>query len=184
MQYQIRKMEATIDIPTYLEEYVDIPTFLECCKACPNYGGKWSCPPYDFDVEAYWRQFERLNIYGTQLMYGEEMVNRTYSKEELDQILKETLEAEKRKLAAQMEILEREHPGSRALSAGSCILCKSCRRREGKPCCRPDQMRYSIESLGGNVGKTTSKLLHVELEWMEENRLPRYFTLINGLLIP
>ena len=70
MQYQIRKMEATIDIPTYLEKYVDIPTFLECCKACPNYEKKWSCPPYDFDVEAYWKQFDRLNIYGTQLIYG------------------------------------------------------------------------------------------------------------------
>ena len=111
------------------------------------------------------------------------MVNRTYTKEEVDQILKETLEVEKVRLAARMQELEEEHPGSRALSAGSCILCQRCRRKDGKPCCRPEQMRYSIESLGGNVGKTTSELLHVELEWMEENRLPRYFTLINGLLL-
>ena len=45
-------------------------------------------------------------------------------------------------------------------------------------------MRYSIESLGGNVGKTASKLLGVELMWMEEKKLPAYFVLVNGLLLP
>ena len=43
-------------------------------------------------------------------------------------------------------------------------------------------MRYSIESLGGNVGLTISKLLKLELEWIEEGKLPNYFILVSGLL--
>lgn len=184
MNYTIKKLEAQIDIPTYLEEYVDIPTFLECCRACPNYERTWSCPPYDFDVEAYWRRFARLKIFGTRLVFGKEETERAYTKEELDHILKETLGKEKERLSWEMEKREKEIPGSVALSAGSCSYCQSCTRPEGKACRQPERMRYSIEALGGNVGKTTSQLLGVELEWMEENRLPRHFTLINGLLIP
>ena len=45
-------------------------------------------------------------------------------------------------------------------------------------------MRYSVESLGGNVGLTVQKLLHLHLEWIEENRLPHHFILVNGLLLP
>lgn len=183
--YEIKKLEAQpIDIPTYLDEYVDIPTFLECCKACPNFGTTWSCPPYDFDVEAFWNRYSTLKLYGTQLIYTEEAVNRRYTKEEADRILEETLKPEKLALSKEMEVLEKQNPGSQALSAGSCILCKDCARTQGNPCRHPDSMRYSIESLGGNVGKTTSRLLGIELEWMEENRLPHYFTLINGLLLP
>ena len=54
----------------------------------------------------------------------------------------------------------------------------------GKPCRFQDKMRYSIESLGGNVGKTVTKYLKQELQWVEEGKLPEYFMLIYGLLIP
>ena len=43
-------------------------------------------------------------------------------------------------------------------------------------------MRYSIESLGGDVGKTTKDLLGLELKWMTEGRMPEHFILVNGLL--
>ena len=43
-------------------------------------------------------------------------------------------------------------------------------------------MRYSIEALGGNVGKTVHDLLGIELEWIEEGKVPSYFVLVGGLL--
>ncbi len=184
MRYQTKKLEGGIDIPTYLKEYVDIPTFLECCKACPNYGNLWSCPPYDFDVEDYWRQFAYIQVYATQILFDREDTQRTYDSCELQQIMEEILGKEKARLAGWMEQKEKEYPGSRALSAGSCMLCASCCRKEKQPCRHPERMRYSIESLGGNVGKTASKLLGVELMWMEEKKLPAYFVLVNGLLLP
>lgn len=86
------------------------------------------------------------------------------------------------------EILKEEQKnlGSVSLSSGACLQCKTaeCARISGKPCRFPDKMRYSIESLGGNVGKSVTKYLHQELLWVEEGKLPEYFMLIYGLLLP
>ena len=140
-----------------MKECVDVATFLEFCKECSNYGKLWCCPPYTFDVEKdYWNITEEF-----LLPY----------KEELEQeILK----------------LEQEYPGSVSLSSGACLHCKNaeCTRLSGNPCRFQDKMRYSIESLGGNVGKTVTKYLKQELQWVEEGKLPEYFMLIYGLLIP
>lgn len=43
-------------------------------------------------------------------------------------------------------------------------------------------MRYSIEALGGNVGKTAEKLLGVEIKWAADGKLPGYFMLVCGIL--
>ena len=77
------------------------------------------------------------------------------------------------------------HPGSISLSAGSCHRCKNgCTRTQEKPCRFPEKMRYSIESLGGNVGLTIEKLMGIKLEWIEEGKLSHHFVLVCGLLIP
>ena len=82
------------------------------------------------------------------------------------------------------EELEERYPGSVSLSAGCCSLCRpeGCGRASGLACRYPQKMRYSIESLGGNVGLTVSKLMGIELEWVTEGRLPSYFVLVGGLL--
>ena len=80
--------------------------------------------------------------------------------------------------------MEAVYPQSKALSAGTCLLCGegNCTRALSEPCRYPDKMRYSIESLGGNVGLTVSKLMGIQLEWIEEGKLPSYFVLVGGLL--
>ena len=78
---------------------------------------------------------------------------------------------------------EEENPGSESLSAGTCQICSGCTRPAGEPCRFPEKRRYSIESIGGNVGKTISKLCGVDLEWIEEGKLPDHFVLVGGLLI-
>ena len=52
----------------------------------------------------------------------------------------------------------------------------------GKPCVHPDEMRYSIESLGGDVVKTAAELLGTEIKWAASGELPEYFLLVGGLL--
>ena len=72
---------------------------------------------------------------------------------------------------------EEKHPGSKSLSAGSSHICgeDNCSKPLGQPCRFPDKMRYSVESLGGNVGLTASKLLGIQLQWID-------FVLVGGLL--
>lgn len=182
--YTVKRHTASISVNDYLDKYVDIPTFLECCKKCPYYDHVWSCPTYDFDVESYWKQYHTFDVIGVQLVFDEEYRQKTYSKEELDKIIEESISKEKQKLSHELFLEEEKQPHSISLSAGGCALCGrgNCTRPEGNPCRHPEKLRYSIESLGGNVGKTIHDLFHIELEWVEKGILPAHFVLVCGLL--
>lgn len=173
MNYTLERFETETDIDSYIKGYVDIEHFLECCKECPNYGNRWACPPYDFDPMDIWTAYDRLLIAGYRLTFSEDR-----TEEEMTKALWEV----KQKLSEELYAEEERFPGSRSLSAGTCQLCGKCTRPEGKPCRYPDKMRYSIESIGGNVGKTISKLCGIEIEWIEEGKLPEHFVLVGGLL--
>lgn len=171
--YSIKRFEAEIDIETYVKDYVDVETFMECCKACPNYNKVWSCPPYDFNPLDYWNSFDRLLVVGYQLNFGSERTAESMTGALWDI---------KQKLTEELYSLEEEFPGSESLSAGTCRICDGCSKSEGTPCRFPEKMRYSIESIGGNVGKTISDLCGIELEWIEEGKLPEHYALVGGLL--
>lgn len=171
----VEAYEKIIDVPSYIEGYVNAEEFLECCKACENYDRKWSCPSFDFDpVTDYWKGYRSLKVVGKKMILGEE------EKENWENLLDEV----KDDLTQELFMEEEKYPGSVSLSAGSCRICgaNNCSKAQNEPCRFPDKMRYSIEALGGNVGLTASKLLGIELQWIEEEKVPDYFVLIGGLL--
>lgn len=181
--YSTESYTATISVKEYLEQYVDIPTFLQYCKACPNYGRIWSCPPYDFDVLTYWSQYRTLDLFATKIIFDTAYAGQIFTKDEQNAIMEKSLKIEKERLSQKLLQLEPNYQHAVSLSAGACPLCNGkCPRANGTACRYPDQMRYSIESLGGNVGLTLNKLMGIELEWIEEDRLPNYFVLVSGLL--
>ncbi|MDO4869333.1 MAG: DUF2284 domain-containing protein [Bacillota bacterium] len=173
MEYTLDRIEAGIDVETYVEDFVDVKGFLECCKACPNYNTIWSCPPFAFHPLEYWGRYEELMVIGYRLNFTGDR-----TEEEMTDALREV----KARVAEELYEMEAEYPGSISLSAGSCSLCERCTKPEGEPCRHQDRMRYSIEALGGNVGKTISELCGVEIEWIEEGKLPDHFVLVGGLL--
>jgi predicted metal-binding protein len=172
--YTIERSEKAIKVDEYIEGYVNVEEFLEYCKECRNYEAVWSCPSYDFDPEDYWKEYDEFLVVARKIIFGPDVdVERSF----------EIMHEVKNDMSLELYELEKEYPGSISLSAGSCSMCKEgCIRTEGLPCRYPDKMRYSIESLGGNVGKTVSKLMGYELEWVEEGKLPSYFVLVGGLL--
>lgn len=183
--YKVTRYEAEISTKEYLKKFVDVETFLQACKVCPNYDKIWSCPSYDFDVIAYWKKYKTLRLIASKIEFEKDMLEKIYEPTELVSILDRVLPVEKQKLTDELLAMEKDFPGSISLSAGSCSRCRNgCTRPEGKPCRFPDTMRYSIESLGGNVGLTIEKLMGIHLEWMEEGRLPHHFVLVCGLLLP
>ena len=196
--YTTERHEAIVSVEHYLEKYVDVETFLEACEACPNYGKIWSCPSYDFDVIEYWKKYSTLELVAVKIIFDETIAGKLLTKEEQEDISRNSIREVKEQLAAELYEREKAIPGSISLSAGSCTLCKGasahtengdpsegfCSRLKGEPCRYPDKMRYSIESLGGNVGTTLSELMEMELEWMQEGRMPSYFVLVSGLLRP
>lgn len=174
MEYTAERFEAEIDIPSYVEGYVDVEYFLGCCRECPDFGRYWSCPPYDFDPVDFWNSYDVLRVIGVRL---------TFSEDRTEEEMTAARYACKRQLTKELEKMHEEIPGSMPLSAGGCQICEGCTRPEDAPCRHPDKMRYSIESIGGNVGKTISKLCGIEIEWIEEGKLPEHFVLVGGLLL-
>lgn len=166
--------EKTIDVETYVRDYVNVEEFLDCCRQCDSFEQKWSCPSYSFDPVDYWKKYDRLYVIGKKMILEEG------EKENWRDLMTQV----KEELAEVLYGMEAARPGSVSLSAGSCSLCgeDGCSRKTGEPCRFPEKMRYSIESLGGNVGLTVSRLLGVELLWIEEGRVPDYFVLVGGLL--
>lgn len=173
--YTVERAEAVTTVDEYLSQCVDIPRFLECCKQCPNYGTRWSCPPFDFDVPAFWRQYRTLRLYARFLAPGD---NRD------GQAMIDALGREKTRFLAELLALEQAEPGSRVLACGSCNACTDCTRSQGMPCRNPQQLRPSIESLGGDVTKTAEHYFGRPLLWVQNGVAPDYLTLVGGLLVP
>lgn len=185
VEFHIEKYECDVPVEEYLEDCVDVPQFLEYCKQCHNYDRTWSCPSFDFDPVDYLKEYRTLRVIGWKINIPEEYRLRVYSNKEQNLMMENLLAGPKKDLDRDMLALERENPGSRALSGGSCLYCRpsDCAKVEGKPCRFPEKMRYSIEALGGNVGLTVTRYLGQKLEWIEKGRLPRYFMLVAGLLM-
>lgn len=180
---QVQRLYAEISTADYLRRFVDIETFLSCCRACPNYGKKWSCPPFDFSAEVYWKRYQTLRLFGFRVPVPAGRRERPLSQNALSRLIDEVLWPEKRKLNQELMELERKYPKSVSLSAGSCQCCARCARPLGKSCYQPSRMRYSIEALGGDVGKTAKEILGTEIQWAKDGVPPPYFTLVCGLLL-
>ena len=165
-----------------LERYINVEEFIQYCKTCKNYNRKWTCPEYDFSPIDIWRKYDNLLVIGRKIMYNRKVRKRTFSEEMLGEIIHESLIKERASLDKILTEMEIKTPESLALFAGSCTLCKECTKIYGDPCRHPDKIRYSIESLGGNVALLTEELLDTPLEWANDGKLPEYFTLICGLL--
>jgi predicted metal-binding protein len=184
--YKVEDLWAEVPLSELRMTAVDVAKFLDCCKACTNYNKVWSCPPYSFDPQSIWNSYETLTLCCRKVVFSDEARAVAYPQEELGVICKQLMQREQDALLEKMMELEKLHRGSMALAAGSCSACAplDCARISGQRCRFPEKIRYSIESLGGNVGLTCRKLMGLNLEWMEEGKVPSYFVLCAGLLHP
>lgn len=180
--YKIESHVVMTTTEDYIENYVDVPKFLSYCKKCDSYGKNWSCPEFNFDAEELWKKYKYVYIIGTKVIFDKDAINSLENMDVVKEQMQEALWKEKKVLMEKLWKLEEDYSGAISLSAGSCKLCKTCQRQIDKPCIHPDKMRYSIESIGGDVGKTLSKLLGIELQWAKDGKLPEYYTLVSGLL--
>ncbi|WP_407414558.1 DUF2284 domain-containing protein [Methanobrevibacter sp.] len=175
----ISKLTADVDVAEFVEEYVDVEKFQGLCKDCEDYGNNWSCPPFDFDVMDVWNSYDKFKLIAFKIDFDDDELSNEYSDKELDFILKR-LERMKIKLMNDIYALEDEN--SYALFLGKCNLCMKCTREFGMPCKMPFKMRYSIESLGGNVDQCIEDIFGFEIQYAQNNRLPEYLIFAGGLL--
>jgi predicted metal-binding protein len=149
---EAKKIRKQISISKFIDKYLDVDRFLLCCEECPNYGKKHTCPPHHFDVREFWLTFSELEIYAVTIPG-----NQSYEQAEAT-------------LMDELLMMEKQLPGSVCLSAGNAGIVEE------------ERMRYSIESLGGNVDKLCKDVLGISLEWGKDGALPEHITLVAGLL--
>lgn len=176
---EIKKLTADVDVEEFIEKYVDIERFMGLCKDCENYGKNWNCPPFDFDVMDIWNSFNKLKIIAFKLDFSDEELNMEYSDKELEFILKRL---ERMKVRLMNDIYALEDENSLGLFFGNCNLCMKCTREFGMPCKMPFKMRYSIESLGGNVDQLIEDVFGFKILYAKDNRLPEYLIFVGGVL--
>ena len=182
MDAKIITLSAYVDMDTFISDFTDIERFLGCCAACPGYGRTWACPPYSFDPADIWRAYKGIFLYAKKIYVPEELRSAVYPKEELGRVMDELIAPVKDELMEELYGMEKASPESLALSAGGCVLCEECGRGEGAPCRKPELMRYSVESLGGNVIKCITDVFGETVLWAQEGRMPEHFILLGGLL--
>lgn len=179
--YNITQIEKDLSVDYYFNNYVNIAKFLKLCEECPVYNNNWSCPSFDFNPEDIWKSYKFIKIIAFKFDFSKEILNKKHTEEEIDDILNE-FRQEKEGLTNIIYDLEKKHENSLALFFGNCEICDVCTRVKNQPCVHPEKMRYSIESLGGNVDDTIEDIFKYKILWPKDGKLPEYLFLVGGLL--
>lgn len=164
----------------YIAQYRDIPKFLEYCRECPRYNKCWACPEHSFDTKKYIEGYDHVYIIGAKVPVPESLSQMDMTAEQIAQAAEGVMKAARRVLDPVLLALEQHIPNSLACFGGTCHLCETCTRVEGKPCRFPEKRRPSLESIGFDVASTTEKLLGIELLWCQDS-LPPYLTVVSAL---
>ena len=174
---RVRQLTGSLPMSEMQRTYIDIEKFLGFCAACPRYGQTWSCPPYDFDPADVWNAYNAVRLYAVQVFpESEEAKAAALADPEM------FLRPYRRAFDALLEERERETCGSLRLDAGRCLVCERCARRDEEPCRFPEKLRYSLESLGANVGALAADKLGAPLQWGTKDAPPEYFVLVGAVL--
>ncbi len=121
-----------------------------------------------------WNKYETLELVGVKVKPSAELRAGTYTNDELEALYEAIISEEKGRVTEELLARERCIPGSLLLSAGSCHICsEGCTRAGNQSCRHPDLMRYSVESLGGNVQKAAHDLLNTDIMWPQNGKMRR-----------
>ncbi|KMT22210.1 DUF2284 domain-containing protein [Clostridium cylindrosporum] len=168
---------ATIEI-NELSKYEKKDKFSQLCmEGCPNYGSKWSCPPYSPSFMSYSKKFK----YAMVLLLSCNLSQFDYTKQEYMKI-KVSNSILKSRTNKIMRALEDRCNGI-MLAGGSCRLCKPCALKSNQGSCKkPTQMRFTMESLGLDVESICLDFFNYKLLWYKDKKAPEYASVVSCLL--
>lgn len=145
---------------------------------CPNYKSSWSCPPESPYLEKKVRSFDRFfliySIFNIKEYIESEKKKHPKKSENLIRYSLYDMTLNNKKKSPLPDLLEKEvnifvenynqsYGEMLILWAGTCRLCpeklnESCAYIKGKSCRFPDEIRYSMESVGIDVMKTVKNV--------------------------
>ncbi len=172
-EYTTEILTAEISTADYIREFQDVWRFEQLCRQCPNYGMRWGCPPLSEELYRQYLNFPQLKIIANKLTPLESGLPLSASYKFLN--------SERRRLEPQILAEEQQIGGRATLFTGVCFHCKECARPAGQPCRHPQWVRPSLEALGFDLNATAQRLLHTEILWGKEGKMPPYLLLIGGI---
>lgn len=165
------------DTSVFYDYYEKEKTEKACEEGCPNYGKKWSCPPYSKSFLNIVKDYSKalLLCFSTEMKYYLDVKNKYLAVKAANITLKTLIE----KCARNIE----EYINGYSLLSGSCRLCKPCQCKIKQTCKHPDKMRYSMEATALNVQKLCFDFLEHDLLWYENKKLPKYTSVVVLVLL-
>ena len=67
LDYTARDYTASLPVADFIARFRDAERIAGYCRACPNYGRSWACPPFDFDLEEYLSGYATALIVATKI---------------------------------------------------------------------------------------------------------------------
>lgn len=173
-EYTSRDYTVSLPADEYIAVYRDARRFAACCRACPNYGRSWACPPFDFNMEEYLAGYRTALIIATKITPLQAGLRIS----ETERLLRPERVRHERMLLE----MEQRYDGRAFAYAGRCLYCPegNCSRLEGKPCRHPEWVRPSLEACGFDLCRTAEELMGIPLLWGQDDRMPDYLTLVSG----
>ena len=174
MEYDVEDFTVEISTDEYIRLYLDADRFIEYCKACPNYGNLWACPPFNRDTESELRQYEKVLLIATKITPHRADIPIAQAQQ--------FIIIERKRLEKSLLEMEKEYGGRSFAFVGKCLYCaeSDCTRKRGLPCRHPELVRPSLEAYGFDMEKTASNLFGIKILWSKTEFIPEYLTLICG----
>ena len=127
------------------------PSLRQACAAntCGNYGKNWTCPPDVGPIDeliACAKQYKHALVFQTVSMLED-----SYDYEGMMAALRRHREVTDRITEAVREAIGES--AMLQLSAGGCMICEKCAKRDNLPCLHPDRALASLEAYGIYVSK-------------------------------
>ncbi len=166
------------------------------CQSCMNFQKNYSCPPHAPEGEAYTKPYTHITLIASTLdtqqltaeldyiksqTYDSETL-RSYKSAETDvfaEVSMYSFDVIKHTLSAKLLSLEPQFDAV-SMPPGKCSLCDPCALRQQLPCRHPNDVRFSLESLGFLVSELLNEQFDLELGWAK-GAFPPYFITLSAL---
>lgn len=162
-----------------LYEYYDPEKVEGFCRSCPNYGRIWSCPPLFFDPVSYLEKFGYVLLIVEKIYPEAEKVNSPETLSDLFQVSRRLFGDSLISLTKNTFSTEKE---LEVLIAGNCYFCNVCQREKDLPCKHPEELKYSLESIGFLVGDITKEIMGIQLQWLGDGEKPEFLLMVGAVV--
>jgi predicted metal-binding protein len=169
----IEKMQETVPIeviPVDCERVMGL-----CDGSCPNYGRKWSCPPYSPSFAKFSKGYRTARVICYRMVLEPYVELKPHS----------ALRAANATLKAMIDGELRTHVklGKGVAGSGSCRACNPCGAKQEKKCKKPRRRVYSLEAMGVDVSQLVRETFGFDLLWLPRGgELPEYTCVVGATL--